>query len=89
VGFTHRFGSVRAAVADTRDGLQFEFRATGVNPEPGSDTSLVAEGYVTLTTLQGVSEVGVADRELPGVDPERLSRELHGTPATERDSARG
>lgn len=84
-----RFGSVRAAVADTHDGLQFEFRATGADLDPDSDTALVAAGYVTLTTLQGVSEIGVTDRELPGVDPQRLSRELRGTPATSTPRAPG
>ena len=72
-----QFGSVRAAVADQgREGLQFEFRATGAELDPESDTYLVDAGYVALTALQGVTEISIADREIPGIDPAQVTREL-------------
>jgi 5'-nucleotidase len=51
------FGAVRAAVAEAPDGhLQFELRATGVEPPPDSDQGLVNAGFASLTTLVGVAE---------------------------------
>ena len=43
------FGAVRAAVADTPDGVQFELRSVDVTPAPDSDTGLVAAGFASLT----------------------------------------
>jgi hypothetical protein len=78
-----QFGSVRAAVADQgREGLQFEFRATGAELDPESDTYLVDAGYVALTALQGVTEISIADREIPGIDPAQVTRELRDAPTT-------
>jgi 5'-nucleotidase len=72
-----QFGSVRAAVADSGEGgLQFEFRATGAELDPDSDTALVAQGFVTFTTIQGVSASDVAHAEPPGVEPETVRRTL-------------
>ena len=74
------FGSVRAAVADAGDsGVQFELRATGVQPPPDSDQGLVNEGYASLTTIVGVAEAwpadeggaaGISSRVVPGVPVE-------------------
>jgi 5'-nucleotidase len=76
-----QFGSVRAAVAESgTDGLQFEFRATGAHLDPMSDTALVADGYVTLTAIQGVTETDIRERAAPGVAPEEVRRDLRPTP---------
>jgi 5'-nucleotidase len=58
------FGSVRAAVAGSGEGvLQFELRATGVKAPPDSDQGLVDLGYATLTTIVGVAEAWPVERE--------------------------
>jgi 5'/3'-nucleotidase len=49
-----RFGSVRAAVASVAGGVQFEFRDTGAELDPASDTALLAAGHPTLTALGGL-----------------------------------
>jgi 5'-nucleotidase len=73
------FGSVRAAIAEGDNGLQFELRATGVSPPPDSDQGLVEQGYAALTTIVGVAEAwppeferadGVTSSVVPGVDVE-------------------
>jgi 5'-nucleotidase len=78
-----RFGSVRAAVCrpggEGTDGLQFEFRATGADLDPDSDTALVEAGYATITTIVGVSEVN-GD---PGVPCPRVERVVTGAPLPE------
>jgi 5'-nucleotidase len=51
------FGSVRAAVESVEGGLQFEFRATGADLDPDSDTALLAAGHPTLTALAGLQMV--------------------------------
>lgn len=80
-----RFGSVRAAVAESgRNRLQFEFHESGRELDPESDTALVADGYVTLTALHGVREADVAEREEPGVSPSAVRRELRETPGARR-----
>jgi hypothetical protein len=74
-----RFGSVRAAVAESgANGLQIEFRDTGATLDPESDTALVAGGYATLTTIIGVDEVLVEPRE-PGPKP-RVERSIEPVP---------
>lgn len=86
VRWTHldEFGSVRAAVAESgRNGLQFEFRATGAELDPESDTALVEAGYVTLTAVQGVTEVDVTERVLPP-QPLPVERSLHEAPGGRR-----
>jgi 5'-nucleotidase len=60
-----RFGSVRAAAESVAGGVQFEFRATGADLDPESDTALLAAGHPTLTALEGIGEVepgAVVDR---------------------------
>jgi 5'-nucleotidase len=49
-----QFGSVRAAVASVEGGLQFEFRDTRAELDPGSDTALLANGHPTVTALAGL-----------------------------------
>jgi 5'-nucleotidase len=51
------FGSVRAAVESVEGGLQFEFRATGADLDPDSDTALLAAGHPTITALAGLQMV--------------------------------
>jgi 5'-nucleotidase len=53
-----RFGSVRVALAEPMadEGLQMEFRATGAELEPESDTALVEAGWATVTAITGVQE---------------------------------
>jgi 5'-nucleotidase len=51
------FGSVRAAVESVEGGLQFEFRATGADLDPDSDSALLAAGHPTITALAGVQMV--------------------------------
>src|SRR5262245_25802837 len=72
------FGAVRAAVADTADGVQFELRAVPVEHSPDSDTGLVDAGYATLTTIVGIAEAWppepdgapVANTVVPGASVE-------------------
>src|SRR5262245_37619714 len=46
-----QFGSVRAAAESVSGGVQFEFRDTGADLDPESDTALLALGHPTLTAL--------------------------------------
>jgi 5'-nucleotidase len=59
------FGTVRAAVAESRDGrIQMELRATGAELPEGSDTALVHDGYAAVTSIVGIratEPVDVAD----------------------------
>jgi 5'-nucleotidase len=52
-----QFGSVRAAVEAVGGGLQFEFRATDAELDPGSDTALLSLGHPTITALAGLGVV--------------------------------
>jgi 5'-nucleotidase len=54
-----RFGSVRAVVASSTEGLEFEFRSTGAELDPASDTALLAEGHPTVTALDGLAEASL------------------------------
>lgn len=76
-----RFGSVRAAVAEAGEhGLQIEFRATGADLHPESDTALVMKGYATLTTIIGVSEVAVETTQPRGAPAPRVERSVEEVP---------
>jgi 5'/3'-nucleotidase len=60
-----QFGSVRAAAESVAGGVQFEFRDTGADLDPESDTALLAAGHPTLTALEGIGVVepgAVVDR---------------------------
>jgi hypothetical protein len=71
-----RFGSVRAVVASSTQGLEFEFRATNAELDPGSDTALLAQGHPTVTALDGLAEATLA-----GVPTRADSVEARVTPA--------
>jgi 5'-nucleotidase len=63
-----RFGSFRVAVAERRDTLvQLEYRATGAELEPESDTALVESGYATITAIDAVRVV--PPEEIPFKEP--------------------
>ncbi len=79
------FGAVRAAVADTPDGVQFELRAVDVAPAPDSDTGLVAAGFAALTTIVGIAEAWPpelhdAPAMLEGVVPGAPLEPVHAIP---------
>jgi 5'-nucleotidase len=52
------FGTVQAAMVSNDEGLlQLELRATENELDPGTDTALVAAGWVAVTCLVGVRAV--------------------------------
>jgi len=59
------FGTVRAAVAESRDGrIQMELHPTGVELPEASDTAIVHAGYAAVTSIVGIRAaewVDVAD----------------------------
>jgi 5'-nucleotidase len=68
------FGQVQATVDEIGEGrLSISMSADGSAPEPGSDTALLAAGFVTVTSLVGVSAVddggasGVIQTVLSGI----------------------
>lgn len=68
------YGTVRASVADGQTGrLQLEMRSNGAEPPRGSDATLVAAGYVTVTAIGGVHEravpAEVAELPQPELEP--------------------
>jgi 5'-nucleotidase len=63
-----RFGSFRVAVAERGDSVvQLEYRATGSELDPASDTALVAAGYATITAVDAVH--AVPREEIPFREP--------------------
>lgn len=53
-----RFGSFRVAVAERHESLvQLEYRATGYDLDPDSDTALVETGYATITAIEGIHAI--------------------------------
>jgi 5'-nucleotidase len=79
------FGAVRAAVADTPDGVQFELRSVDHTPAPDSDTGLVAAGFAALTTIVGIAEAWPAELHdtpdvLEGVVPGAPLEPVHAIP---------
>jgi len=66
------FGTVRAAVTESRDGrIQMELRATGAELPEGSDTALVHAGYAAITSIVGIratEPVDVAEAMSAGLD---------------------
>lgn len=76
-----RFGSVRVAVADTGDEwLQMEYRETGADLDPGSDTALLNRGFATITAIEGVSEIAPDDLSRHGARRESLRALLTRVP---------
>ncbi len=66
-----RFGSVRAAVsASSRRKVQIEYRETGADLDPKSDTALVEAGYATVTAIVGIGAVSIDEPtpQLRGVE---------------------
>ena len=68
------FGQVQATVDDIGDGrLSISMSPDGSPPEPGTDTALLAAGFVTVTSLVGVTAVdeggasGVIEKVLSGI----------------------
>ncbi len=78
------FGAVRAAVADTPDGVQFELRSVDVTPEPDSDTGLVASGFASLTAIVGIAEAWPPElhdkADMKGVVPGATLEPVHTIP---------
>lgn len=65
------FGTVRAAIAEARDGrLQMELRTSGVELPSDTDTALVEAGYVAVTAITGIRAAEPSDVA------ERLERAL-------------
>jgi 5'-nucleotidase len=68
------FGHVQASVGDAGEGrLAISISTHGSAPEPDTDTALLAAGFVTVTSLVGVSAVdegdasGVIEKALSGI----------------------
>jgi 5'-nucleotidase len=68
------FGQVQATVDDIGEGrLSISMSPDGSAPEPGTDTALLAAGFVTVTSLVGVTAVdeggasGVIEKVLSGI----------------------
>jgi 5'-nucleotidase len=82
-----RFGAVRVAVAERRGTmLQVEYRSTGLDLEPESDTALVANGYATLTAIEGIGEL--PRHRLRGYRPEQPPAErVTAVPASAHDNS--
>jgi 5'-nucleotidase len=76
-----RFGTVRAAVhTASEQALQFEYHETGAEPEPGSDTALVAAGQATITSLLGVEAL---EPDTPREPLRAVTREVQVGPPPE------
>lgn len=62
------FGTFRVAVAERQDELvQLEYRATGHELDPQSDTALVESGYATITAIDAIR--AVPPDEIPFQEP--------------------
>jgi 5'-nucleotidase len=72
-----RFGSVRLAITSVQESwVQLEYRSTGRDLDPESDTALLAAGHATLTAIEGVSEVPLHDDRHGSRRPETVVHEL-------------
>jgi 5'-nucleotidase len=72
-----RFGSVRLAIASVAESwVQVEYRSTGRDLDPGSDTALLAAGHPTLTAIEGVSEAPLHAERHGSRRPETVVHEL-------------
>lgn len=55
-----RFGTIRLALTEETPGpLQIELRDGAVDPKPGTDSFLLAQGFATYTALVGVGETNL------------------------------
>ena len=79
-----RFGRVRVALAGSGERwVQMEYRTTGDDLDPDSDTALLEQGYATLTAIEGIAEVSHAEllTHAPTPTPEAVVAEVPETPA--------
>ena len=75
-----RFGSFRVAVAERAESwVQMEYRSTGADLEPESDTALLAAGHATLTAIEGIGHIP-PDRIGGQGEPERPVAHLTEVP---------
>jgi 5'-nucleotidase len=78
-----RFGSFRVAVAERAESwVQMEYRSTGAELDPESDTALLAAGYATLTAIEGIGLV-TPDRIGRQAEPQRPVARLTEVPRGE------
>ena len=76
------FGSVRVAVAGSGDRwLQMEYRDTGAELDPESDTALLAAGHATLTAIEGIAEVPPERLPESGAHREQVRASLRAIPS--------
>jgi 5'-nucleotidase len=76
-----RFGLVRVAVATAGDRwFQMEYRETGAELEPESDTALLLEGFATITALQGIAEIPPDELEDAGINRDAIAAVLTEIP---------
>lgn len=76
-----RFGTIRIAL--TGDGaddgrLQVELRDGAVDPEPGTDSALLAQGFATYTGIVGVAELDLGTEPPAGTRGEVSQRVVSG-----------
>jgi 5'-nucleotidase len=85
-----RFGSIRVAVSGSGDEwLQMEYRETGADLDPESDTALLERGFATITAIEGIAEIG-PDHLIPhGARPETLRTRLTRVPESDSDEELG
>jgi 5'-nucleotidase len=86
-----RFGRVRVAIADRGDTwLQMEYRSTGADLDPGSDTALLLAGNATFTAIEGITEIDLG-ASAPDATPIPIGRltEVPNSDAPEAPSGRG
>jgi 5'-nucleotidase len=81
-----RFGSFRVAVAERQEAwVQLEYRSTGAELDPDSDTALLAGGYATMTAIEGIAEIA-HDRLGSGRERDRPVAELKEVPRSDTDA---
>jgi hypothetical protein len=49
-----------------------EYRETGADLDPGSDTALLERGFATITAIEGIAEVPLDDLTRHGAERESL-----------------
>jgi 5'-nucleotidase len=77
-----RFGSIRVAVAGAGERwLQMEYRSTGIELDPDSDTALLERGFATITAIEGIAEVSPAELPTWGAGRKELRALLRRVPA--------
>ena len=84
-----RFGSFRVAVAERSESLvQLEYRATGYDLDPASDTALVERGYATVTAIDAIR--AIPPDEIPFQKPRPIPEpRLAEAPSTRASEGQG